>query len=757
MNFQMNDWSFGIFNIFIITILTALISIQILDLFGINISYLSSILGFFVITFIPGFIILRILRLHYLGTIKTILFSVGLSLSFLMTLGVLFNLFYIYVKIKYFNPNYFLNVVIISLILLLLISFLRDRNFVNTDNHDFFKEYFNPYLLIGLFMPVLAILGTNLTNMGDNSVLLFFLVMVSCIPLIVCFNKIPSKFNPLIIFGLSIALLYHVSLFSNYVVGTDIFSEVYYANSTIINGFWDTSQTHQLNSLLSLTILPAAYHAVCGVDAMHYFKIISPFFFSLVPVGLYSLYDSVKEEINEKEKFLAVFLIISSWYFYVMLVGVGRQQVAELFYVLILLVFVSLLDKKHNFSYSVLFLIFSASLIFSQYSLAFLFLIITSFFIIINKFVIKNRYGYQNILGLNYVILFLTFSVAWNVYIANGVVFKAIVIMGDSIYNSLNDLFNPATNISMTIVSTTSINMLHIIYRYLSYFLVVSLAVGGISLLKKIISHAIYHENKLISLILNSFKLSKYIKVFKEPKVSFYDLFATCNYLILALYLFIPLIGFQLGFDRVFHICLLVLAPYFVIGFKLILLILRKIVKNITKIELKTLYSTKLLGIFFCLFFVFNSGLIFEFFDDPYPNSIPLSVNIIEPTKNEKEIGLMYQKIHVLSDSEVSSAEWFQKNFDREKIVYLPFGTSELGLYGIFSPFITIHQTSSSEIGSMRSGYYYDNFIQKILGVEISKRGYSVEIVKEKNSTQDPFEKLGKIYSNTGNDIYILE
>lgn len=54
---------------------------------------------------------------------------------------------------------------------------------------------------------------------------MIFILIVSLIPIMVTLKDIPGKFYPLIIFLVSLALLYHVTLFSNFLVGSDIFSE----------------------------------------------------------------------------------------------------------------------------------------------------------------------------------------------------------------------------------------------------------------------------------------------------------------------------------------------------------------------------------------------------------------------------------------------------------------------------------------------------------------------------------------------------
>ena len=73
-----------------------------------------------------------------------------------------------------------------------------------------------------------------------------------------------------------------------------------------------------------------------------------------------------KGGLNKKEKFLAVFFVISLWYYYILITGVIRQELAELYFVLLLIIIFTEAKKSENISYNIIFIIFSLSLIFSD-------------------------------------------------------------------------------------------------------------------------------------------------------------------------------------------------------------------------------------------------------------------------------------------------------------------------------------------------------------------------------------------------------
>jgi len=89
---QMNDWCIRKFLIFILSLQLAMWGTIGLDAINIQIPIIRPIIGFIYLTFIPGISILRILRLHNIGNIETLLYAVGLSLTTIMFTGFLMNI-----------------------------------------------------------------------------------------------------------------------------------------------------------------------------------------------------------------------------------------------------------------------------------------------------------------------------------------------------------------------------------------------------------------------------------------------------------------------------------------------------------------------------------------------------------------------------------------------------------------------------------------------------------------------------------------
>ena len=101
-----------------------------LDYIGLQIPILRQAICFIYLSFIPGTLILRILKLNKLSAIETILYSVGLSLSLLMFTGALINALYPLIGISRPISEIPLVVTISILVLFLcFVCYMRDKDY----------------------------------------------------------------------------------------------------------------------------------------------------------------------------------------------------------------------------------------------------------------------------------------------------------------------------------------------------------------------------------------------------------------------------------------------------------------------------------------------------------------------------------------------------------------------------------------------------------------------------------------------------
>ena len=172
----MNDWEIKKFLKVILAIQLAVWGVIGLDTIGLHIPVIREFISFIYLFYIPGIIILRVLKLHKLGNIETLLYSVGLSIATLMFTGLFLNTVYPLFGIS--DPISILPLIItISVLVLALcaISYVRDKDFSAPSFIDIGAILSPPALFLCL-VPFLSIFATYLINFHHTNILLMFLI-----------------------------------------------------------------------------------------------------------------------------------------------------------------------------------------------------------------------------------------------------------------------------------------------------------------------------------------------------------------------------------------------------------------------------------------------------------------------------------------------------------------------------------------------------------------------------------------------------
>ena len=340
-----------------------------------NIPVLRQILGFIFLTFIPGWLILRIMKLDKLGLNAKFVVSVGLSIAFIMFAGLLINTLYPFWG---YNTPLTTNSLLISFsvitLILTVIAYFRNKNTVFGNSSTLklnIKE--KSYLLIPTVFPLLAILGIRIMNNTSNNIiliLLLFLISIYIVFIAVKHHIVPDKTYPLMIFLIGIAVILLLALRSNYLVGVDIHSEYYIFQQTLENGRWQILSNNTLDSCLSISILPTIYESFLRINTEYLFKLLYPLLFSISPLVVYLI---AKKYLNSFYSFLAAIFFISQFYFINAELS-PRTVMAILFFALAFLVlFTNELNTNNKY---VLFIILAAACIVSHYATTYIFFVI---------------------------------------------------------------------------------------------------------------------------------------------------------------------------------------------------------------------------------------------------------------------------------------------------------------------------------------------------------------------------------------------
>jgi uncharacterized membrane protein len=639
--FQMNNWDIKDLFVFIFIIQVGLWITVGLNVIGMYIPVLCETLTFISLFFINGILILRILNIHNLGNIENLLYSVGLSLAVTMFLGMIIDLTYPFLGIH--DPLSTLPLMITFTLFTLILCFIcyhwnkTPTNFLNglTEQTKINKSVYldldgllNPMLVLCL-IPFLAIFGTYSMNYYQSNIILIFMYcLIAIVPIMIAFDKfIPKKLYPLTVFSLSISLLFSSSLITSYLNGWDINMEYYFSNGVLMNSYWNFSVPQILNSMLSLVIIVPIFSKISGTSAVNIFKVIYPIIFSFVPVGLYSIF---KGQTNSKIAFMGCFIFISVFMFFLEMPYLARQEIGELFVVLMIMLMVS--KKINKKTLTILTIIFIPALLVSHYSLdyIYIFLLVCTFLIIslrnlnlshkhpilerwkiIKFFFVKNNQ--EEILKLDYklqLILIITLTFVYYYVFSSSALFDLTLFTVNNLVSTVYTyLFNPNSLATVGIV-TSEKSLLRSIA--LDLHLLIEFMIGiGILLLLYRRTNMKFNEN--------------------------FSLFSVMAFLMLGLVVVVPFLAGALNPERFYQIALIFLSIFFVVGWIGIFRILNRILGY--KWEKKTVYknSLKLISIFLAISLIFNSGVIYEVFHDK-PSSMSLSSSMDGPRFNNMEV-----------------------------------------------------------------------------------------------------------------------
>ena len=611
-----------------------------IDSLGLEIPILRQFIGFIYLTFIPGIILLRIFRIHKIGNIKTILYSVGLSIAFLMLIGLVMNTLYPLLGIS--KPLSFLPLIItISAITLILtiLSYVRDKDF-SISNYIDTKEILSPKVLFLILLPFLSILGSCLVNSsGNNSILLLLIIIICSIIVIAAFSKklIPEKFYPLAIWSISLSLIFHLTLISQYLTGYDIHVEFYLFKLVEDNSYWDSTIRMSVNAMLGITIVPVIFSKLLNVNGVWIFKIVYPFIFSLLPLGLFHIF---KQQTDGLTAFLATFFFMGLQRFPFMMATNARQGIAELFFILLVLL---LLDRELKpVSRSFLAIIFSFALIVSHYGTSYIYMI---YIALIWLFLFLRRDISSKLNGTS-VAIFFVMSLSWYMYLSQSAPFTAIVNLGDHLFSSIyTDFFLSLEEKDPVVLQAIGMGgattTLHYICRGIHYLTQFFIVIGVIMLVGRKVKFNFDKE----------YVPAVYVSIF-----------------LLLSSIILPHSSTSLGQMRIYHITLIFLAPFCIIGakatvegaLKLLAFLAHFFQKaplllpkngNSSNTSFKFLIVSVLI-----LFFLFQSGFIWEVSNDPGRGSMALSYDKMK-----------YELIH---DQDIASVKWLSNVKEDSECVY---------------------------------------------------------------------------------------
>ena len=686
------------------------------------------------LTFIPGTMILRVLGVYRIDSLNGILYSIGLSLASIMFLGLLINFLLPLLEIN--NPisfNYLVTTILVFTVILTILIYFKNYNEPHPQFHGGNTNFSLPHFLYLTLIPFLTIIATFVMNTEGNNILLMILILlIGLTAIFVAFNLIKKNLYPYAIFIIGISLLYHGWLISNYIWGTDIHFEYFFSNLVITNAYWNFSIPTYYNGMLSITMIGPIYSILTGIGLTWTYKIIYPFFFSLVPLGIYAI---AKEQTNDKIAFLSAFFFTTSYFFIVWMMPL-KQQIAELFIVLLLL---ALIEKKIDGKIKAILLItFGSSIVVSHYGTSYIFImfLIGAIFILYlfdSEFMSKINLNLpksekksiiKNNLTLTFVLLYLVISIAWYIYISSATNFTKIILIGNHIAGSItSEIFDPEAVKGLAILSSKPQTGLGYIHKFLYLLSQFFISMG------------------IIGIFIGITKKLNCIKIKKE-----YLAFGIVTFMVLIFSVVLPYFSSAIYTPRLFQITLVILSPFCIIGILTIFWMIIKITNNNKKFYDKGL---KFASIFLVLLLLFNTGFIDEILKtDRIPNdSIPIS----EPRLNSYNFNVFEQDVY--------GSEWISKESNKKGLIIYSdiIGQHPLTSYGGLHWSYSWNQIFPLTNSTVINGYNKDTFIY-ISYQNLIKKLMLFSNYEKINESDEFIDKLNNntnlVYSNGGNLIF---
>lgn len=646
--FKLQNWKFKKFLIVILFFQISLLGLFALNNLGVDTPIIRPLVGFIYLMIIPGYLLLRILKLHNLNNIESFLYAIGLSLFLNMFAGFLINIFYPLLGITDKPIAEIPIILTMALVVgtLSIVAYIRDRDYEDPDYLPI-GDIINPQVLFLSLIPFMAIFGTYLVNYYNNNILLMvMIVIIALVCLIVGFtNWINEKYYPYVIWIMAISLLCHITLITPYAVNHD--GEMVGAKVTVEDGFWNPQLYGNYNSIIITKIFTPMIYFICNISLTWVYKILFPILFSIIPIIIYSISNKYLD--YKKSFFSALIFIISGGAAYVSAFTViTKQAMATLF---VSLMINAVINKKLLYNIKlILSTIFGLGIIFSHYGTTYLVLfglvVATVVLSIVPKLMQiggKNTGEFRKIFIIT--LLYVLLAISWYIYISGASVVASILNIGITVFNSIWDEFLSPQSSRGAYMLTKNETGLYVLLKYINLSVIFLIILGILKYIKE--------HKKLINDMM-------YISL------SLYFLW------ILVLSVILPYFA-VMSPGRLYILGLITLSLFCVIG----VINLLQIIYGILKIKRDDFEkdTLKFLSIYLSTLILFNTGFIWEITYDS-PNSIALSKYSINTFGTLEDKAKFYSRY--IMEYDVYSIKWLSSYCKKDTKVYYTAGYTSI-------------------------------------------------------------------------------
>jgi uncharacterized membrane protein len=498
------------------------------------------------------------------------------------------------------------------------------------------------YVFLSVLLVVMSILGSVIMNqyqVNIVSVIFWFMVLVTAMILVLKKDLTPQT-KMIMIFAISLSALLDYVVISDFLTGYDIFYEYSVANSTITQGYWNIDFASNVNAMLSIGVLAPALSWIGNMDVLWVLKLVYPFIFSLVPVGVYLFAAKMS---SENAGLIAALLFILIQGFLFEMPAIARQEVAELFLISILLV--AMFGDFTEFQKAALGIMFMFGIITSHYATTLIFLgILVIYYVARLVFRAKDK----PIFSAWHTLTFLVMELVWLLYVGSKGVLGSLDQIGNSVYSAVvNEMSFTSSVVANRVDSQTT--LLHSIGKYAYILMVVIVAFGVL------------------------------VKVYQKRKgIDSYSALAIGFGILMVVSLTASNVLVLFSDIRMISLMLIVVGSMFYFALNWIMGL-----PGLRRMKNKTMYIA---AVFVAVYLLFNSGLIYALANDG-PTSIALSTDVVYPNFLDSELKQAnWAQAHLASGQLISADRigriatggfgWF--HIDRDNHLFNPVDPGEL-------------------------------------------------------------------------------
>lgn len=718
-----------------IKIITLILLITDISVFF-NIPILRMIIGFFLIAFLPGLLILQILKLDKLYPLEKLVLTCGLSISFFMLFGLLINNLSLF--LNYEKPLASIPLLIMLNVVFMLLAFIGHKKDREEDDKPILskikrKFVLSPlekaFLIVPLVFPTLSIFGMQIMNETDNNSILMLLIYLIALYIlfVTYFNKSLSKrLYPVIIFLISISLLLLLPLRSNHLIGVDVHTEYYLFRTVLDQLHWRISGNSTLDACISVSLLPAIFQSLLGISPEYLFKFYISLIYSISPLIIYII---SKKYIDDKSSFLAACFFMFQpgflWTEYY-----SRTNFAVLFFALAMMVLfnnnIDLLRKR------ILFIIFIISCMLSHYATTYIFFSII-LGAVIGMEIIPKKYHSERILSRTMVTLFFVSIFFWYSQVTGTAFDKGLVFIGKT-FNKLNEFFIAEMRgapVQALFGEGFQRGLPYTMQFALTWLTIGFIAIGVTTLIVR------YKEMSFPEM-----KFKKNIFLKEKLEVEYWLFTIVCSGLAFTVIVF-PFVSVGYGIERLYSLITVIISIFFVIGG----IIISKNIHFKKQVALgwrnKDWHSQQIwtFGVVLLVllpYFLSVSGAMHQMFGYPY-----------QITLNSE--GRQYDNLYI-HDQENYCTKWIKQYSDDSKIY-----TDFYGAYRLISQAgIALESIDRYDLTRIRqsNGYIYLRYYNVVKGKWADYGFESGEQYHNLTAYHDIFVRRNNIYVNGGSKVF---